>query len=92
MSTSDSDLVVQRSMHLCQIQPNNDFQEKFKARYDAQDALLFDSPFLRFDVDDELDAANKAREFVAEVCQPFSIPTSSTPSYNREESQINTAN
>lgn len=64
----ESDLVIQRSMHLCALPQYSDFQEKFQARYDALDPDLFNNDKVRFDVDDELDAVEKARLFVADVC------------------------
>ena len=67
-SVSEADLVIQRSMHLCSLPQYRDFQEKFKTRYDALDPSLFNNDKVRFDVDDELDAVEKARLFVADVC------------------------
>ena len=55
-------------MHLCSLPQFADFQDKFKARYDALDSNLFNNDKVRFDVDDELDAVEKARLFVADVC------------------------
>ena len=65
----EGDLVIQRSMHLCSMDPQHkQFQTNFKARYDALDQSLFNNDKVRFDVDDELDAIEKACLFVADVC------------------------
>ena len=67
----EEDLVIQRSMHLCNMDPQHEFfQQNFKARYEAKDQKLFNNDKVKFDVDDELDAIEKARLFVADVCQP----------------------
>ena len=39
---------------------NANFEQQFKRRYDAKDPAIFVSEYLKFDVDDELDAVNKA--------------------------------
>ena len=37
ISVPSSDLVIQRSMHLCQVKDFDNFEESFKARYNAID-------------------------------------------------------
>ena len=55
-------LLVSRSPHLCtfkhkkMFKNDDDFQDKFRKRYDANDMDLFKSPYLRFSIDDELEA------------------------------------
>ena len=49
-------------MHLCNMDlQHKQFETNFKARYDALDQSLFNNDKVRFDVDDELDAIEKAR-------------------------------
>ena len=68
-----SQLLIQRSIHLCCLAGYEDFEDSFKARYDALDIHMFDDVYLRFDVDDELDAVVKSKQFVANVCKPHTF-------------------
>jgi len=38
------------------------------------DGTMFSNQYLKFDVDDELDAISKARAFVADVCKTLDFP------------------
>ena len=80
----EEDLVIQRSMHLCSLDPKYKFfQHNFKARYNAMDQKLFNNDKVKFDVDDELDAIEKARLFVSDVCLSLdNLPMNSGESHD----------
>jgi len=67
-------------MHLCAMASHPKFAEHFRVRYDGKDASMFKSKHLQFDVDHELDAAQKKRAFVLDVSSPI-------PSIVLEQSQ-----
>ena len=50
----------------------NDFEDKFKKRYDAHDIDMFKCKNLAFSIDDEFDAISKEVKFVDYVMGPLS--------------------
>ena len=50
----------------------NDFEDKFRKRYDAHDTEMFKCPDLAFSIDDEFDAISKEIKFVDHVMGPLS--------------------
>ena len=63
--------MIQRSIHLCAQEGHPEFAKNFRARYEAKDLDMFNNDFLKFDIDNELDAVRKAKAFVAEVSLPL---------------------
>lgn len=58
---------------MCRLPGFEHFESNFKARFNALDAEMFNDIYTQFDVDDELNAVQNARKFVANVCKPHTF-------------------
>ena len=83
---NDDELVIERHYHLCSADPS--FVPQFKKRYNLMDPSLLDNKNMVFAIDNEMDIADKIKDFIKDVTCPISEELERRLSISSEQAKL----